>query len=478
MSESLIKAGEISVLSLSRLASCTAKRCEGLMDALEKAVDKKLSSSCEIESIQHTSGIRVRIEKITSKVKLRDEESSRNFREYRDEPTELKAFSYQQLKESAHQEVGLYVGLLHGTVVLHSCPTKEPCPSCDGSGICNECLGTKKVTCPVCEGSKECPICEGSGNAPCKKCGGDGECPDCDHGWVQCDECGGDGLMTCPDCDGSGNYVDVPCRDCDGTGLYHYDRTCRKCGGTGRFIIKCTRCDGSGEVDCDECDGEGGWDCSKCNGTGECSSCSGTGVVKCRACRATGVCGKCKGHGQIWCPDCQGKGICFLCAGEKEVTCSRCDGTGQYQSYTRYYFRPEEKQFSVKCSLSVPEEYIPSIKGDLCYDGIAYESFAESVGIDNRTAISSSVSMARLSNEVKKWLNDNLPSEPEKPTNDYLQVSIKMREFPITKVILSCNSEKYPIHIVGNNMIVFYETLPSWPSRIGARIKGLFGKKK
>ena len=473
---SLQRSNRLESFNFSGLQACTTKNCDGLLEAIGKAVDKKLYSVCQIESICHEHEIKAEITEISSVVSLEQKEQAGSLLKYRKEPKELKAFSYLKLKESAKEEVGLYRGILHGTVSLNQCPIKADCPECGGKGYCSRCDGTKQITCTVCEGSNECVSCGGTGKYTCRNCDGDGECPECNDGWVTCGECNGDGTVSCPDCWGSGNYIDEPCRECGGSGYYGGYKTCRVCGGTGRFVKKCNRCKGRGTIRCNNCDGEGGWECEDCHGTGECSHCHGKGYLPCKSCGATGVCGKCKGRGQIWCPDCQGKGICFNCAGTKEVTCPRCEGLGQYQSYTEYVLKKEKNKTELFCSLPINSEDFTVVSGTICYDGEAFESFAKTIIIDNSKPISDSLSTKKHAALINKWLSKEHFSDKEKLSDNYFRQTIKVHDIPITKVVLVCNTDHYPIYIVGNNLMVFYESLPSWTKRLGARIKSFFKK--
>lgn len=481
----LQKSNTLEPFSLSALRASTARKHDGLLDAIGNAVGMKLSTTCDVSSIKHSHAVSAQISLKTAKVTVEKNERPGSYIEYREEPIELKEFTYQSLKDSARkragliedcarERVGFYRGILHGSVTLNSCPKEASCPECDGSGICGRCQGSKQVTCTVCEGSLKCVSCDGTGKYTCRNCGGDGVCPECEHGWVYCEDCDGDGTVSCPDCNGTGNFIDDYCNQCGGSGYYRDNIKCRACGGTGRFTRECRRCGGDGTIECERCDGDGGWDCKACDGTGECSHCHGKGYIPCKSCNATGTCGKCKGRGRVWCPDCKGKGECFICAGTKKVTCPRCNGLGEYQAYLEYVLEKENDRDDSICSLPIPIADISSITGNLCYDGVAFESFAQKVVSDNRKMISESTHHDDHEALIEEWLSADLPSGSSSIPNDYIKRSVRLFEYPVSEIVLVCNSKQYSVFIVGNNLRVFYDSLPSFSSRLGARFKKLF----
>ena len=126
----------------------------------------------------------------------------------------------------------------------------EGCPVCQGSGICDRCNRTGKVT---------CMNCNGTGTVPCHL--------NCDHGYQPCPCDNG----KCHKCGGTGkDDFDNPCDACDGTGNH------RECGGTGK--VPCFNCNGTGYETCGECQGTGLEECQGCHGTLKCSACDGTGI--------------------------------------------------------------------------------------------------------------------------------------------------------------------------------------------------------
>ena len=472
----LQKSNSISQLSLAKIRSYMAGNSKELIDAIGKVVNKNLVSSCSVISIVHTWEVKTKITERTSKVILEQKEKPGESLVHKDEPKDLHEFSYEDLKAYGVKANGVYSGIRCGTIEDHPCETKIECPSCNGTGICRTCEGKKQITCPVCEGGKECISCNGTGTYTCENCEGDGECPECDNGWYTCDECYGEGKVTCPDCGGSGNYIDETCNSCGGSG-YYGNNECRTCHGTGRFVRECRRCDGEGTIDCENCNGDGGWTCKECHGSGKCSHCHGEGGFKCKACDGTGKCGKCKGKGKIWCPDCHGKGVCFECKGEKEITCPRCGGLGKYQSFTEYSISKEERSEKMLCSLPIKNDEIPSIDGDACFNGVVYDFFAKKANV---FAVDSAVNSLHDMNSitVKKWLSlENYPSYNKKEIpNDYMVIHAVIFKIPTSKIVLKCNSKEYVIYIVGNNLTVYYDRLPSWGAGLIGRIRKLVRK--
>ena len=468
------KSNDLTTISLSKLKIFTVENSKELINAIGKVIDKKLTSSCSVISIIHDVEIKAIIRNTTSKMHLENLEKPGNTLIYKDEPKELQMFSYEQLKKKSKLISGIYQGKLYGTIELYSCDKKINCPDCEGSGICNNCNGDKQVTCTVCAGDLRCVSCDGTGRYTCTNCDGNGDCTDCDGGWVTCGYCYGDGHVSCSDCNGSGNYIDEFCRDCGGSGFY-YNKTCRTCGGSGRFIKKCRRCGGNGRIECDNCDGDGGWNCEECHGTGKCSHCHGKGGFICKSCGGSGSCGKCKGKGKIWCPDCHGKGKCFNCKGDKLITCPRCNGLGEFQSYTQYSML-ESHSVRDLCSIPIEKNYISSINGDSCYNGVVYEFFAKKASAYNLEDIEKSVPTEHLTT-IKKWfaLEVNSTFSSDKVNDDYLYTSAEVFKIPVTKVVLKCNSTEYKIWIVGNNKTIFYDNLPSLMARFCGRIGKLFG---
>ena len=216
----LHKSKELNTLTLADIRKMTEKDSETLLGEVSKTVDRNLSASCIVESVTHYQAIKARIVSTKSKVVLNDSVKPGKTLIYKNEPTELKNLTYNQLKGAAYKKNMTYSGILSGTIKVHDCNKTVDCLTCSGSGICVECNGKKKVVCPVCDGELECVACNGTGRYTCRNCDWDGECPDCDDGWVTCDDCDGDGKYDCPDCDGIGNYIDEECNRCDGSGYY------------------------------------------------------------------------------------------------------------------------------------------------------------------------------------------------------------------------------------------------------------------
>lgn len=75
----------------------------------------------------------------------------------------------------------------------------KPCPTCEGSGVCADCKGTKKV---------ECDECDGEGTIYCEcECGHEHE--------RECRTCRGDGTVDCEACILNPGV----CHPCKGTGI-------------------------------------------------------------------------------------------------------------------------------------------------------------------------------------------------------------------------------------------------------------------
>ena len=465
----LHKSNELKLISLAKIRSFSAKDSKELISAIGKAVGKNLVSSCTVTSVLHTYEVKTELTEKRSEVRLYKREKPGNTLVFKDEPKELSSYSFDLLKKLGTPQGNTYTGIFYGTIELHKCEKEIGCPSCGGTGICSTCNGKKQVICPVCEGNQECISCNGTGRYSCEHCEGDGICPNCDDGWCTCESCYGEGTVTCPDCGGSGNYIDETCNRCGGSG-------CRACNGTGRFVRECRRCDGEGKIDCDNCDGEGGWTCEECHGSGKCSHCHGKGSHTCKACKGTGKCGKCKGKGRIWCPDCHGKGVCFECKGEKMVICPRCKGLGEYQSYTEYSIDEERTYLTEHCSLPIEKKDISTITGDICFNDVVYDFFAKKSNKNNMDSVIQSLQGLNV-NLVKKWLSlENYPLFMLDPTNKYMHISAEIYKIPVSKIVLKCNSKDYCVYVVGNNLTVYYQDLPSWGAGIVGRIRKLFGK--
>lgn len=454
-------------VSLSELKKVTVKDSKELIKEVSKAVGTDLNGSCSVVSILHYQGIKAQIINKKSKVSLIQSEIPGKPLVFKNEPTVLHGFTYNQLKSVATKNDNNYTGILNGTIKSHNCSKTVDCPDCSGSGICSNCNGDKKVTCTVCGGDLECVSCNGTGRYTCQNCDGSGQCPDCYEGWVTCDDCDGNGTINCSDCNGTGNYIDDECNRCGGSGWYAPGKECNACNGTGRYVVECRRCKGSGKIRCSNCHGDGGWNCNSCGGDGICSHCDGEGDFTCKACGGTGTCGKCKGKGEIKCPECFGKGTCYNCKGNKVVTCPRCEGTGYFQSYTQYHFT-ESKSVKEYCSLDISEKDFSEIEGDVCYDNVLYSLFAkqaEAFDLQNlKECLGSNADI------IDKWFSLEKQGIPE--NDDYLNTTVKVYRIPVTAVKLKCRYKVYNIYILGNNRIVYYDDLP-W---FGARILGRFVK--
>ena len=473
--EKLHKASELKGIPIAQLRRIAINsKTDMLVEAIGNALNKKLKNYSSLVSITHDYEIKAVITNKTAKVSLESKESPGQKFQHRNDPKELHCFSYEQLKRDAECSQGIYRGKLYGTIEQCSCSKEVDCSDCAASGVCHVCDGKKQVTCTVCEGNKQCISCEGTGRYTCENCEGDGECPECNNGWYICDSCSGDGEMSCPDCNGTGNYIDETCNKCNGSGSRRNGSKCYTCGGTGRYVVECKRCDGTGRAECDNCDGDGGWDCEECHGTGKCSHCRGNGDFKCRACDGSGICGKCMGKGKIWCPDCQGKGICFTCKGSTKIECPKCKGFGTYQTYMEYTFE-ENEMSKLFCSLPIGQNNIADIIGNICYEGVIYDFFAQKANIYNTTDVIKTLS-GHHSDVLQQWIAIEKNSTFSKDTvnNDYLNTHIRLMKILVTKVVFNCNSSNFNVYIVGNSQIVFYDKLPGFKDSFIGGFKKLF----
>ncbi len=160
---------------------------------------------------------------------------------------------------------------------------------------------SRQETCHLCEGSGICEECEGDRKVECEDCGGTGK--------SRCSHCGGSGFESCPNCRGSGNVRTryfVNCGSCHGSGIQSF--------GIDAGQVSCPYCHGTGQEErfdddrCPTCGGDGRATCKRCQGSGRfgtCSSCKGKGEVTCNECGGTGKCKECKGIGKTtyswWC---------------------------------------------------------------------------------------------------------------------------------------------------------------------------------
>lgn len=467
--------GKIQNLSLDEVRTSTKENCKHLIRAIEKVLRTSLFSSCQIISIDNGDELKTVIHKEYSKVSTYKKEVPDNKLQVREEPKELKYFSYEKLKQTAVKTDNIYRGKLYGTIESYKCSTKIECPSCDGSGICSKCQGNRQITCTVCNGSQECPSCYGTGKYGCENCNGTGNCPDCDgDGECDCETCWGDGRISCPDCHGTGNYIEDTCNKCGGSGDY-YGRICRACDGTGTYTVTCKLCDGEGEIECPDCDGDGTYTCDTCHGSGDCTHCYGKGYLPCKACKSSGVCGKCHGKGMIWCPECQGKGKCFDCKGYKYVQCPRCEGLGIYQSFIEYSIEETEKGVYDHFSLPVPYSTIMGITGTPIFDGVVYSFFAGIAQIyDDKSAIKKIPS--HCMEQFRDWIKlENFSTFSSKWVNDdYLKLTLHNDLIPVTTLKYSCRKKIYSIYIIGKEKVVCYDQIPSRIDSFIGRFTKLF----
>lgn len=456
--KTLRKAKEITSMSLNQIKACTnieSNNKELFLKAISEILGKDIFSSCTIKAIFYNHAVKVKIKNTISYITLSKEKLPGRTLKKKKDPTELGYLSYNYLKQSAKKEYKeiLYSGILYGTVKTHTCDLKVDCPECGGSGICSHCHGEKQIVCPVCRGSLECVSCEGSGYYICQNCNGEGTCPECNDGWVKCDEC-----------HGTGKYK-TTCKKCDGSGWYDAweGEECYACDGSGKFVAKCNRCNGKGKKLCKDC-----------HGTSKCSHCHGNGEFRCKACHGSGTCGKCQGYGLIKCPNCHGKGKCIECEGYKFITCPRCQGTGYFQTFTKYTLS-EYKKTKEMCTLPIEEIDIATIDGDMCYNDVIYDFFAQRANVFDYDSALKSLDGTETQT-VKEWLSfeNNSPFKNKEISNDYFNSHIELFKIPVIKLILACNSKEYTIWIVGHNKMVYYDELPSGVERLWSKVRKIF----
>lgn len=143
-----------------------------------------------------------------------------------------------------------------GQEMCRECGGNGRCRHCGGSGkiLCDKCHGEGKVWVNNSNGprTEKCSRCSGAGYKPCPKCSSTKQkvfrslvyqsASACGSG--QCQVCEGTGKITCKTCNGSGR-----CTSCNGSGKEtcshcHGNKSCPNCNGTGK--ITCRRCEGSG----------------------------------------------------------------------------------------------------------------------------------------------------------------------------------------------------------------------------------------
>lgn len=187
------------------------------------------------------------------------------------------------------------------------------CLTCDSTGYCKVCSGTRKITVEV-NVINENAVPEGKTFKKCTNCLGSGVCPYCNGGkiciFTECFHCRHTGI--CGFCNGSGGTLtDKPDPNTGGSSSGSGSSSggsssgnsggstsselniCFTCGGTGT----CNICHGT-DI-CQACFGRGGqsyntwgqggsgWvDCSACNGSKKCKYCT---LGKCKTCGGTGM---------------------------------------------------------------------------------------------------------------------------------------------------------------------------------------------
>lgn len=158
------------------------------------------------------------------------------------------------------------------------------------------------------------------------------------------------------------------------------------------------------------------------------------------------------------------------------VICPRCKGLGEYQSYTEYSIDEERTYLTEHCSLPIEKKDISTIIGDICFNDVVYDIFAKKTNKNNHDSAIQSLQGLNV-DLVKKWLSlENYPLFMLDPTDKYLHISAEIYKIPVSKIVLKCNSKDYCVYVVGNNLTVYYQDLPSWGAGIVGRIRKLFGK--
>lgn len=137
-----------------------------------------------------------------------------------------------------------------------------------------------------------------------------------------------------------------------------WEKLCSNCGGNGEYLLKCSRCSGTGvgsSERCDFCDGKGYTykevDCTYPECRGGKIIVSDTQIIDCRICKGDGICEE-----PVACSNCDETGYltypCSACSGNRGqwLTCSQC--VSGIQKYTPEAPQVPELQ-SVSCNTVV-----------------------------------------------------------------------------------------------------------------------------
>lgn len=330
------------------------------------------------------------------------------------------------MEQSCNDGIFEYKGILNGSIDTHSCEPNINCPTCSGSGICQECNKKGVITCPVCSGNTECSVCGGEGNICCPNCNG--------YGTVDCDECEGSGEEDCYMCDGTGN-----CTVCNGTGEVN-GKSCRRCNGSG----KCNRCHGRSTFYCKSCDG---------SGTQTCSACDGDTEITCPSCHGSGICATCNGEGSVICPTCHHSGQCPDCKGTGLQKCPRCNGTGFYQTYKTYTVRVKSSKYKFSSWSDNDQQLFHSLNGLSIYNDRYYAMDSEIV---SQNDIDNLLQKAGQNSAFKNWIRSISPTYAKA-----LQSYAKLEHIPLTEVFYKVGRNEFSFFIVGTNNAIIYTKLPS-----------------
>ena len=139
------------------------------------------------------------------------------------------------------------------------------------------------------------------------------------------------------------------------------------------------------------------------------------------------------------------------------------------------YTFEENEMSKLFCSLPIGQNNIADIIGNICYEGVIYDFFAQKANIHNTTDVIKTLS-GQQSDVLQQWIAIEKNSTFSKDTvnNDYLNTHIRLMKILVTKVVFNCNSSNFNVYIVGNSQIVFYDKLPGFKDSFIGGFKKLF----
>lgn len=236
--------------------------------------------------------------------------------------------------------------------------------------------------------------------------------------------------------------------------------------------------------------------CGSCDGSGRCSSCNARGFNICSSCDGTGkkevsdgkyqngnpkhkkiACYSCHGSGRKPCGVCNGSAKCFHCDGNGKVTCKRCNGSSTYQSYKTYSnsFIAKEKRFCFSDDENL-KEIVASSKNKPAFEDELIEWETEDEILFDKREVAFKI------NHQSKELFDGIEEFAElTPSQKIGRVYSYFETVPITKINYLFEGEEFSIAIVGEDNLVYFETIPekhSYSKNFVGRIFDFFSKEK